>query len=245
MKNLYPKLIEQNKYRVFNDCPRRLYLSNGNFHLETYNLLVSELYLEYHFLQNIPGYDLEVVNHDTLFKRAAAKIAEKYKLTESEYKDLFFKERNAIFTFVNRLNLKNYISIYSSYEENIKIKNSVIRIKISGIAMTENKSIRGWVFSPHNDTHSIEWDVLHKLQYQALVNFYKNFRSDEKLIPILYIIYKYNDHYKMTSIQDKLSALDKKQLLLNEYALTNNIYYANNPCRDKNCIYKKECINGI
>lgn len=232
-------LLTQDQLRLYDFCSEKYFLSSGQYNFFSNTIKVVEEAFENIFLQNIEDFKDIKLPIDEIFFNSLFNFNKNNKMDAEEYKNISIKGLELLHNLLKKLEFYYYIPIKSSLEENIKIKKTAIRTKISGVGITKNKNIRGWVFSPYTTTHQIEWDIVHKLQYENLL-LYNRERNVNLNIPILYIIYFVGKDPRIYKFTSCLSEQDKMKLSFLEAKIIKGFHYGLQNCLH-NCEYKLEC----
>lgn len=233
------KVFNQQKLRLYNFCSLR-YSQNENEDLRTDELQVVEKAFEYYFIQQMKGYPFDIKGQSDIISKALTSLSKKLSFTPTEYQSLAVKSNAILHKLLTSITLKAYTPIYGAFDFRVKINKIAYDIHLSGIATTENGSIRAWVFSPWQSEKNIFCDPVHQLQFNLLHKLKDDFRSSSNNI-VLYIIFKnYDNKYTVTSINKKNNKL-KKQIEYIEYGIINEIFNPINPCSHINCPYFRSC----
>ena len=237
------RILSQDQFRLYNLCSERFYLSSGKEILTDLKLRAIEKAFEFMIVQELDGYPFGEKENKSLYLKAVQWLSQTAKLTVSEYQDTAIRGAAIFDDFLKSISLKNYIPVWGPLNQNIKLKELVLTIHISGLARTPVGALRAWTFSPYDLERDILWDPVHRVQYEYLVELSREHTDvSPRFNPILYIGYLSKGTIKLTSI-DKLEKQDlyKNNISKIEDTIMANYKYALVPCPHSLCPYRKEC----
>ena len=228
-------ILSENGFRQFLKCPR-LFKYDSNFKVRKEIEILRELFerVTSMYLKN-STYNIEnklYLDLITIINRHNKK--EKY--LQSQYEALLNTLTIASFEMLREFPLMSYYPVYGPFILNCKIKNTVVKVNVSGVFRNKSQTINVVVFSPYSSELNVLNDPVNHFLSDNLSSLIKSHHKRPNLI--FHIFYyrgkelKYIKHiFKKTNL--------KYDYLISQYE--ERIHTPLLPC-NVSCKYKTKCL---
>lgn len=236
--------MTENQLHLYLTCSQKYHLSQGQSNpLDSYTLLAKEAIeiLATSYTEN----SFEDRNISNLFFNSIEICKEKYQFSDEQTDEILLYGISSFNKLIQRLKLWHLIPISGPVDRQITLNKLTVDIHLSCLLMTPKQVFRGIVFSPLYFKKDIDWNLVHRLQYETLKNLYKTTINNpvRGQTPKLFII-GWGGHkgYRVNTIEKNIKKDDlDKHISLTESMILSDYHWPMTCCNFFKCPFRDKC----